>query len=408
MPENKLSKIHPPLAKAVIQSLDLIFFEGRKASKAIEYILKSNKKWGSRDRSFIAENTYEIVRWWRLLHYINGTKTSNTKEGTLWSILGIHLAKSGYTVPDWKEFKFSNSLDVAAKINLANAARAIKHSIPDWIDQLGEEEFGNEWENQLSALNEQASVYIRVNESKTSAKDLMASLANEGINTEPSSKTKSALKIVKRRNLFASQAFKKGLFEVQDLGSQMIAPFLEVEAGMRIIDACAGAGGKTLHLGTLTSNKGIIIAMDTEEWKLKELKRRAKRQGLHNIETRHIASSKVIKRLKESADRLLLDVPCTGLGVLRRNPDAKWKIKPTYLEEVVAVQYDILKRYSQMLKPGGKMVYATCSILKQENQNQVIRFLKENENYQLEKEQLLSPYKNGTDGFYMALISKNP
>jgi len=216
----------------------------------------------------------------------------------------------------------------------------------------------------------------------------------------------SAQRVTIRKNLFSTPAFKKGWFEVQYAGSRRIASFLKVEPGMRVIDACAGAGGKTLHLATLMQNKGSVIAMDIHGWKLKELKLRARRNNIHNIEGRVIENSKVIKRLDKKADRLLLDVPCSGLGVLRRNPDSKWKMRPEFLKEVKGIQADILKRYARMLKPGGKMVYATCSILPEENEEQVNAFLKENKQYSLEEEKHISPAESGFDGFYMARLSK--
>ncbi len=132
---------------------------------------------------------------------------------------------------------------------------------------------------------------------------------------------------------------------------------------MRVIDACAGAGGKTLHLAAMMQGKGRLLAMDVEEWKLENLKQRARRAGAHNVETRVITSSKTVKRLKESSDRVLLDVPCSGLGVLKRNPDAKWRDTAERLPVLVALQEEILQRYSQMVKVGGLLVYATCSIL---------------------------------------------
>jgi 16S rRNA (cytosine967-C5)-methyltransferase len=175
---------------------------------------------------------------------------------------------------------------------------------------------------------------------------------------------------------------------------------------MRVIDACAGAGGKTLHLASLMQGKGRIVSMDIEDFKLNELKRRARRNGIPNIETRLIEGAKTIKRLAESADRLLLDVPCSGLGVIRRNPDAKWKLNPEFIARVQETQAEILSTYPVMLKPGGLMVYATCSILPVENENQVQKFLEANPNFELIEEKHVWP-SEGFDGFYMALIKKN-
>ena len=152
-------------------------------------------------------------------------------------------------------------------------------------------------------------------------------------------------------------------------------------------------------------NKGQIIALDIYEWKLAELKRRAKRAGAHNIETRFIDDNKVIKRLHEKADRLLIDAPCSGLGVLRRNPDSKWKIDQDFIDRIRKEQETILQDYSKIIKKGGKMVYATCSILPSENNEQVENFLKNNPDFKLVKEEKVMP-STGFDGFYMALIER--
>ncbi|NUO01804.1 MAG: RsmB/NOP family class I SAM-dependent RNA methyltransferase, partial [Saprospiraceae bacterium] len=189
--------------------------------------------------------------------------------------------------------------------------------------------------------------------------------------------------------------------------SQLVAPFLEVQPGMRVVDACAGGGGKTLHLAARMQNKGSIIALDTEGWKLDALRKRATRAGASIIETRHIQNNKVIKRLHGSADRVLLDVPCSGLGVLRRNPDAKWKLDPAFLDRVRQTQAGILQQYSAICKTGGKLVYATCSILPSENEAQVARFLEANSNaFRLIAQQRILPQDDGFDGFFMALMER--
>ena len=179
--------------------------------------------------------------------------------------------------------------------------------------------------------------------------------------------------------------FKKGLFEVQDASSQLVAEFLDVKEGMRVVDTCAGAGGKTLHLASLMKNKGNIIALDIYKSKLKQLKIRAKRNGVHNIDIRPIESSKTIKKLKEKADRVLIDAPCSGIGVLKRNPDAKWKLQEKFIEDIKKTQAEILDKYSQIVKKGGKMVYATCSILPSENEEQINKFLKQHPKFKLIK-----------------------
>ena len=263
---------------------------------------------------------------------------------------------------------------------------------------------GEDWEATLSALNEQAPVVLRTNRLKTTVQDLQTVLSLDKVATEPIGE--DALLVTERQNLFRTRAFREGLFEVQDYSSQQAAPALQVEPGQTVIDACAGAGGKSLHLAALMENRGQLLSLDIHDWKLKELKKRARRNGVSNLETRAITSSKVIKRLTGRADRLLLDVPCSGLGVLRRNPDAKWKLSPDFIDRVVKEQADILARYARMVKEGGKMVYATCSVLPRENERQVEAFLagEAGRGWTLEHTHTYLPQNEGYDGFFVSRL----
>lgn len=397
----EMLKLHRSTTQAVITSLDQIFNEGRYADKVIEKTLKQNSKWGARDRRFIAETTYDIVRWYRTLR-----TTTKANEGEHWKLLAGWLVLSDYLMPQWEEFKDVNPKEVLNAYQKLKGIRKIKESIPDWLDELGERELGNRWETELTSLNEEAAVVLRVNTLKTNVDDLQEKLYEENVETITNKEFPDALILKQRQNVFTTPSFKEGLFEVQDAGSQCIAPFLRIEPGMRVIDACAGAGGKTLHLAALMKNKGRIVAMDVEQWKLDELSKRARRAGVSNLETRIIENSKSLKRLESSADRVLLDVPCSGLGVLKRNPDAKWKLSPEFITNVLQLQENILADYGTMLKPGGEMVYSTCSILPSENQQQVEKFLKANVGkYTLQQEEMHWP-SEGFDGFYMARLKK--
>src|SRR5690606_7107675 len=250
--------------------------------------------------------------------------------------------------------------------------RKYSESIEDWMDAIAVKELGEKiWDKEIHALNQQADVIIRVNRLKTDKKTLQKLLREDNIDTDFIKNYPDALILKERANIFRTEAFKNGMFEVQDASSQLVAELLDVAPGMRVVDCCAGAGGKTLHLASKMDNKGEIVALDIYSNKLNELKRRARRNGAHNIETREIDSNKVIKKLHNSMDRVLIDAPCSGLGVLRRNPDAKWKLQPEFLNTIRETQQEILSNYSKMLKVGGKMVYATCSILPSENQDQV-------------------------------------
>lgn len=389
------------LVEAIVFSLGEIFEKGRQADKVIEQVLKSNRKWGARDRGFIAENTYEIVRWWRLLLFV-----SQEERPAYSDIFAIWQTLKGNELPAWTEFDHIQPQRIRQAYEEAKKIRKVRESIPDWLDEVGASELGEQWDDELHALNQTAPVVLRVNTLKTNREALQKELAKDGIQTNPLPSLPSALALTEKKNVFQTEAFKNGFFEVQDAGSQVIAPTLDVQPGMRVIDACAGAGGKTLHLAALMQNQGRLIAMDVENWKLDELRRRARRNGVSNVETRLI-EAKTIKRLRETADRVLLDVPCSGLGVLRRNPDSKWKIMPEFLAQIRQTQYDILSHYSQMVKPGGKLVYATCSILPSESENQVQRFLKEQgQQWTLETETRTSPARDGFDGFYMASLVK--
>ncbi|MEM1217032.1 MAG: methyltransferase domain-containing protein, partial [Bacteroidota bacterium] len=370
MPKETL-QLFPPHLRAIAEALQAIFTDGQYADKVIERTLRADKRRGARDRAFIAENIYEIVRWYRLLHTIRG-KVPRTLDDW-WEIIGIRYLIDGHELPNWREFKNLHAQTVRQAYKKAQQNRAVAASIPDWIDKMAHEELGEQWPPTLRMLNQPAKVVLRCNTLKGSAKELQTLLQSEGIGTELLDE--EALIVTKRKALFRTQAFQQGRFEVQDFSSQQVAPFCEVAPGMRVIDACAGAGGKSLHLAARMQNKGQLIAMDKLAWKLGELKKRARRNGVFIVETRPIESSKTIKRLKESADRVLLDVPCSGLGVLRRNPDSKWKLSADFVKSIQQTQQEILQSYSRMVKPNGKLIYATCSILPSENERQVEQFL---------------------------------
>mgnify|MGYP000153257970 CR=1 FL=1 len=401
-------KLHRNLVFGVIDALNFIFNENEYADKVVEKVLKFDKRWGKRDRAFIAETTYDIVRWKRLYTEIAEVKAPYSRPNlfriwTVWAVL------KGIELPDWKQIEPTPTRRIKGKFDELSKIRKYRESVPDWMDELGEKALGEKkWTKELAALNKQADVVLRANTLKTTKKKLETALLSEDIAVEPIKGYVDALKLSERANVFRTEIFKKGWFEVQDASSQLVGEFLDVQQGMRVIDTCAGAGGKTLHLAAKMENKGQLIALDIYGNKLKELKRRAKRAGAHNVETRHIESTKVIKKLYNSADRVLIDAPCTGLGVLRRNPDAKWKLQPEFLEKITKTQQEILQQYSRMVKADGKLVYATCSILPQENNEQVTAFLASEwgTDFTLSKEKKIYASESGYDGFYMALLER--
>ena len=402
-------RLHRNLVFAVVDTLNYIFNEGKYADKEISKALKRDKRWGARDRGFIAETVYDIVRWKRLYAEIAEVKEPFSRAN-LFRLFAVWATLKGIQLPDWKQLEDTPTRRIKGRFDELSKIRKYRESIPDWMDELGVQELGEQkWTKEIAALNHTAPVVLRANTLKTTPKKLIDSLFSETVETHSLKKYPSAIQLDERANVFSTTTFKDGLFEVQDASSQLVAPFLKVEPGMRVVDTCAGAGGKSLHLASLMENKGAIIALDIYGNKLKELKRRAKRAGAHNIETREIDSTKVIKKLYNSADRVLIDAPCSGLGVLSRNPDAKWKLQPEFLDKIRQTQQEILNQYSKILKKGGKMVYATCSILPSENQNQVKNFLasEAGQEFSLEDEKIVLSHESGYDGFYMARLIKN-
>lgn len=400
-------RLHKNLVLAVIKILDGVFNQDFYADKTIEKVLKLDKRWGSRDRAFIAETSYEIVRWKRLYLEIAGVKKPFQYKN-LWRVFSVWAVLKGINLPNWTEFQETPKRRIKGKFDELSKIRKFRESVPDWIDKLACEEIGEKkWEKEISELNKMAELVIRTNTLKTNSSELQKILLNEEISTEIISGYPDALRLKKRVNLFKKESFQKGLYEVQDASSQLVAPFLKIEPGMKICDICAGAGGKTLHLSALSKNKGQILAMDIYKHKLIQLKKRAKRNSAFNIETKLIENNKSIKRLKGKIDRLLIDAPCSGLGVLKRNPDSKWKLQPDFLNKIKDTQSKILKQYSKLIKENGKIVYATCSILPSENEHQINSFLKseEGQDFKLEEEKKISPLASGFDGFYMARLS---
>ena len=407
-------RLHRPLVSATVKALQEIFHpeNPRQADRVIEEVLKSNKQWGSRDRNFIAETAYEIVRNWRLALYVTDLPENNLSETNYYQIIGAWLIIKNETeiedlLPKWEEFESLDSAKILVKYKESQQIRKIRESVPDWLDALGEAELGAEkWTEEIKALNQQAPVVLRANTLKTNQKALQDLLNEISIETSVLAELPDALILQKRSNISKTELYRNGFFEVQDAASQLVAPFLDVKFGMRVIDACAGAGGKALHLSALMQNKGRVVAMDVEERKLTELLKRVKRNGADNIETKLI-NAKTLLSLENSADRLLLDVPCSGLGVIRRNPDAKWKLTPAFIDNLRRIQWKILSEYSTMLKKGGKMVFATCSLLPSESEFHIQRLLIEQpESWELLSERRTSPATDGYDGFYMACLLK--
>jgi len=400
-------RLHRNLVFAVVDCLQLIFNKGEYADKQLHKTLKLDKRWGSRDRGFIAETVYDIVRWQRLYAEI-GDAHKPYKQEDLFRMFAVWTTLKGIKLPEWPQFHNTPTRRIKGRFDELSKIRRYKASIPDWLDELGIKELGNLWEEEIYAQNETAPVVLRANRLLTTRDQLLKSLAEENIYAQSVKALKDAIQLNERADVFKTQTFKKGWFEVQDTSSQMVTELLNPKPGLRVVDACAGAGGKTLHIASLMQNKGQIIALDIYKRKLQELKRRARRAKVFNIETRHIDNNKVIKKLHNSADAVLIDAPCSGLGVLRRNPDAKWKLQPDFIPKIKKTQQELLQAYTKMLKLNGTLVYATCSILPSENTKQIQTFLESEagRGFKLIKEHSILTHQTGQDGFYMAKLTK--
>lgn len=388
----------------VINILAMVLSEGKPLDRAYSQHF-SGLKLVPAEQARIATVTGDILRRLNLYCFLAEIKPEEmerlgSKLLNVWHLFHeLELPKMQYSLP-------VNPDDLAARIEQAKTNPVLWDGCPEWLDTMGREQLGAAWEKERAALNQPPKRFLRVNGLKVSRDELVQKLATEFVSTQVVDSVDSALEVTSDSALFRTNSFKEGLFEQQDAGSQRVAAALDAKPGMRVIDACAGAGGKTLHIAAQMQGKGRLLAMDVEQWKLDNLKERARRNGAHNIETRLIVGSKTIKRLKLSADRVLLDVPCSGLGVLKRNPDAKWRDTAERLPVLMELQKHILSSYSRMVKVGGIVVYATCSIFPCENRGQVDAFLAENPNFRLLEDETISPADTGFDGFYLAKLER--
>ena len=390
-------KLHRNLALAVVGALTEIFDNNQVAERAVATSFEAHPKWGKRDRAFVAEHVYEIVRWRRLLEFA-------AQDESPWALLVAQLARAEQSIPDWDEFKNYNAPWLRTRLQIPEIERAVAQSIPDWLDELGAHELGERWPDEIAALNQAAPVVLRANTLKISRDELQEKLNELGFETTTIENLPDALQLVGRKAVTRTELYKAGLFEIQDAASQMVAPFASATPGLKVLDACAGAGGKTLHLAAQMNNQGELRALDTYENKLVELSRRAARAGAE-VQIA-LANEKALKQLQSWADRLILDMPCSGTGTLRRQPDLKWRLSHEWLERLRATQREILTNYRALVAEDGEIIYATCSILPSENQEQIAWFVGEFPEWELREERVISTAQTGFDGFYMARLGR--
>lgn len=391
-------KMHRILAEAASTIAKSVFREHKVLDHELATAFEENPKWGKRDRSFIAETVFEVARWRRALGFLVESEETTALCAAQW-------VRMRYEIPDWWAYNGRTAEEIRAReADLISQPRAVRESIPDWMDALGVAELGAAWDSELTALNQRASIFLRVNTLRTTRPEAIAWLAASNIIATEVPDLPDALLLAPGKSLPKTLRL-DGRVEIQDAGSQMIAPLLDPQPGDRIIDACSGAGGKSLHLAALMKNEGRVFGMDVDVKKLAELERRAKRANAGKCVKSKEITKATTTDFAEVADRLLIDAPCSGLGTLKRQPDLKWRLKPAGLERLQGIQKELLTSYTAMLKPGGRLVYATCSILPSENRVAIDHLLAQG-GFELLEEHPVSPAATGYDGFYAAALVK--
>jgi 16S rRNA (cytosine967-C5)-methyltransferase len=325
------------------------------------------------------------------------------------------------------DLDISSALDDDAGLRDAEGLdrKALQLSYPTWFFERLVPDLGLESTLLLAdAMNARAPLCVRTNTSKISRDDLIGRLAEEGVSSTPTLLSTTGLSFETRVNAFALSAFRDGLFEVMDEGSQLVAEAVAPPPRGWVLDACAGAGGKTLALSASLGGQGRILALDSNGKKLEELRRRARRAGLSNLTAREVKGQVMPPDAKvEAWDRVLVDAPCSGLGTLRRNPEARWRLTSQVVERFPAEQLGLMVTYAPFVAKGGRLIYATCSVLREENDGVVERFLKERPDFvvmpmkdiwgKLRATQLgdgtflrLYPHVHNTDGFFAAVLRR--
>lgn len=393
------------------------------ADGTLSRYFRENPRLGGRERGVIAEAIYGLLR--NKSVYTSFSESGSGSVMRRITLLGLADAVGIDALGGLTEEEDA-WLRRVMDIDRAHLPLALKSNMPDWLWQKLASKFGEDEAMKLaSALNTPASLDLRVNALKSNREDVIASLAQAPILAEPTPYSPFGLRVIKKPSIQNLPLFKDGTIEVQDEGSQILAQLLGAKRGEMVADFCAGAGGKTLALGATMRNTGRLYAFDISEKRLAKLKPRLARSGLSNVHPVVIAHERdaKIKRLAGKLDRVLVDAPCSGLGTLRRNPDVKWRQTQAGVAELNVKQASILDSAARLVKAGGRLVYATCSILDEENEGIVAQFLATHPDFSLlpasqvleeQKIQLemgdylkLYPHKHNTDGFFAAVFQRN-
>jgi 16S rRNA (cytosine967-C5)-methyltransferase len=399
------------------------------ADAVVSRYFRDNRSLGPRERATLAETVYNVLRK-KLLYDHMAPSGSGPKERRL-AILGFHgprdFLKSALNEQEKKW------LDQCDQINPGDLLERHRHNLPEWLVAPLKAQLGDEFWPLVEALSQSAPLDLRVNALADKRADVQKELKAAGIKAVPTPYSPWGLRIDDKPALNKLDVFTRGAIEVQDEGSQLLALLLDAHRGEMVVDFCAGAGGKTLAIGASMRNTGRLYAFDTSAHRLDALKPRLARSGLSNVHPAAIAHERDdrIKRLAGKIDRVLVDAPCSGLGTLRRNPDLKWRQSPKSVEELVLKQTAILQSAARLLKSGGRLVYATCSVLPEENEAIAQAFTEANREFSpLAASEILSnlkvadaaslcsgsaggpdylrlwPHRHATDGFFAAVWTR--
>lgn len=384
---------------AAITLLDDIL-TGEPAERGLTRWARQNRYAGSKDRAAVRDIVFDCLRQKRSLAHLAGGMTGR-------GLVLAHQIKAGEDVsclftgerfaPTPLSAEELSKLDNAPEASLPVALNFPDFLLPELLRSLGDQ-----LPAVMEAMAERAPVDLRVNSLKATIDDAERMLARDLIFTEPHPLSKSALRITQNpRKLARSLAYDYGLVELQDVSSQTVASFCKAKPGMKVLDYCAGGGGKTLALAADMEGKGVLLAHDANGRRMKDLPERARRAGA----TVQVLSSEALAQNNPMCDLVVVDAPCTGTGAWRRNPDAKWRIDQEFVNKVTTLQSQILDQAAQHVRSGGVMAYATCSILSVENSDQVSAFLSRTKGWTLEEEISLTPVQGG-DGFYCARLRR--
>jgi 16S rRNA (cytosine967-C5)-methyltransferase len=373
--------MHPKgLLEACAELVRLTLKFDHPADAIVSRFFRDHRGLGPRERATMAETVYTVLRKKLLFDHL-APSGSGPKERRL-AILGFYgpgdFLRSALTEQE------TQWLDACEKVTPADLMERHRHNLPEWLVQPLKDQLGDEFWPLVEQLNRGAGLDLRVNDFKAKRADVQKELAKAGIKAVPTPYSPWGLRIAGKPALNKSDAFLRGDFEVQDEGSQLLALLLDAKRGEMVVDFCAGAGGKTLAIGASMRSTGRLYAFDTSAHRLDSFKPRMARSGLSNVHPAAIAHERDerVKRLSGKIDRVLVDAPCTGLGTLRRNPDLKWRQNQQAVDEMAVKQTAILQSASRLLKSGGRLVYATCSVLPQENEAIAAAFSEANPGFQ--------------------------